>query len=254
MTNELLFLGAGVLVGWILGWLMGRRRTPRVGQDRETTVSFSTAGGPGVAPGDEVSRLALERIAHYLKDRVEGPLTAALEQDLQALRDGAESVIGAVEDLEFFLQEPVRGGRLETHNLVDLVGEVTREFAGRFTVRVHLDAPPEPLRVKVDAEPLKDALFLILHNAGEFGAGEEVEMTLKRQAGAVRIFIRDRGPGFTAEALIRALDPFYSTAPGAMGLGLPFARKVVEAQGGKLALRNRPEGGGEVEIFLPQES
>jgi signal transduction histidine kinase len=39
-----------------------------------------------------------------------------------------------------------------------------------------------------------------------------------------------------------------------MGLGLPFARTVVEAQGGKLALRNRPDGGGEVEIFLPQES
>jgi signal transduction histidine kinase len=50
------------------------------------------------------------------------------------------------------------------------------------------------------------------------------------------------------------MSPFYSTAPGGLGLGLPYARLAVKAQGGDLIIRNRDDGGAEVEIVLPMKS
>jgi signal transduction histidine kinase len=282
MTNELMFFGLGALLGAAVGWVLGAQsgvrkiqgqvaallRTVRAGEipDSDQTVpgeiptlrelrTLLAKGQVSQKPGSgegAPSHDALERIANYLKVRVEEPLLEVLEGDEEGLREGAESVVDSVEDIRFFLRDLPEGQERESRNLVDLVGEVTRELGADFTVRVQVDAPPEPLRVQIDAEPLKDALFLILHNAGEFGGGESVDMMLRKEEEAVRIIIGDQGPGFSAEALIKATDPFYSTSPGGLGLGLPYARKAVEAQGGELVLRNREGGGGEVEIFLPQ--
>jgi nitrogen fixation/metabolism regulation signal transduction histidine kinase len=159
-----------------------------------------------------------------------------------------------VEDLEFFLEPPPAAPTLETRNLVDLIGEVTAEFSGKFKIYVKVEGPQEPFRAQVDPEPLKDAIFLILHNAGEFGGGRPVQMILRKEEGRARILIQDQGPGFSVDALTQALSPFYSTSPGGLGLGLPHARMAVRTQGGDVMLRNREEGGGEVEILLPRGS
>ena len=66
-----------------------------------------------------------------------------------------------------------------------------------------------------------------------------------------RILIQDAGPGFSAEALSRAYDPFYSTSPDGLGLGLPHARELVERMGGEIHIRNGASGGGEVEVSVP---
>jgi signal transduction histidine kinase len=174
-----------------------------------------------------------------------------LDEGGEALKNGADAALDAVEDLEFFLEDPPVVPVLEERNLVDLLGEVTQEFHGQFTIYLKVEGSQAPVRVQVDPEPLKDALFLILHNAGEFSDGQPVEMVIKREDADVRIFVRDRGPGFTPDALLEALSPFFSTAPGGLGLGLPYARMAVRAQGGDIRLRNRADGGAEVEMILP---
>ena len=96
-----------------------------------------------------------------------------------------------------------------------------------------------------------DALYLVLHNASRFGNGRTIELTVKKEGGQPKMIVRDRGPGFTEEAFRRAFDPFYSTAEGGLGLGLPQARKLLESMGGSIELRNVPGGGAEVEMTLP---
>ncbi len=278
--NEVALLGLGILVGSALGWMVGARRCGRkikgqisdlLQEVRSGQLPAPRAGIPGELPWirefrgllekgwaprgrerDEAMREALKRLADFLRHRVEGPLLAGLDAGGDALKEGADAALDAVEDLEFFLEDPPTVPMLETTNLVDLLGEVTREFSGQFTIFVKVEGPQEPLRVRVDPEPLKDAVFLVLHNAGEFGGGDPVHMTLCKEEGRVRIVIRDQGPGFSAEALLQALNPFYTTSPGGLGLGLPYARMAVTAQGGEVILRNPEEGGAEVEIILPQ--
>jgi signal transduction histidine kinase len=278
--TEAVYLVGGILAGGLLGWFLAwRLRGGRVHADLSALLGAVRAGqvknlgqvGPGepgpvrdlresLAKGwvprglerDQATREALKRLAGYLRHRVEAPLLEGLDGNEAALRSGAEAALDAVEDLEFFLEDPPVVPVLENRNLVDLVGEVTREFSGQFTIYVKVDGPQAPLRVNVDPEPLKDAIFLILHNAGEFGGGGPVHMTLCKEEDRVRIIIRDQGPGFTPEALLRAMDPFYTTSPGGLGLGLPYSRMAVKAQGGEVILRNPEGGGAEVQIILPQ--
>lgn len=284
--TEALFFGLGILFGFSVAWLLGAKRGARRVQaqlDAQLDALLSRlrtgkplqggTGSPGEVPqvgdlrevlarnwvprGHEVEdpiRKALGRMAIYLRHRIESPLLAGLEAGGRELRTGAEDALDALEDLEFFLEDPPAPREAETRNLVDLVQEVTREFAAQSPVFVKVAAPQEPIPVRVDPEPFKDAVFLILHNAGEFGGGEPVLVSLAREDGKALLALRDRGPGFTAEALIQAMDPFYSTSPGGLGLGLPHARKAVEAQGGEILLRNAEEGGAEVEIRLPLAS
>jgi len=277
--NEVVLLGVGALVGGILGWILGARlgmgrvkselsalldkvragdvsrtATPssrELPAVQELRALLSNGWVPRSRAREESMREALKRLAEYLRHRVEAPLLAGLDEGGDSLRSGADAALDAVEDLEFFLEDPPVVPVLEERNLVDLMGEVTQEFHGQFTIYLKVEGSQAPLRLQVDPEPLKDAIFLILHNAGEFGGGQPVEMTIAREEKRVRIFVRDRGPGFSPDALVEALNPFFSTAPGGLGLGLPYARMAVKAQGGEVKIRNRTEGGAEVELILP---
>ena len=132
-----------------------------------------------------------------------------------------------------------------------LVSEVIKEFSQGSGVRTHQRGPRRLLRVNANEEGLKDALFLLLHNAGQFGKGRPVDVVVRVEDGYGRVHVRDKGVGFTAESLSRAYDPFYTTVDSNLGLGLSHARRLVEGSGGKIALRNSDRGGGEVEVAFP---
>lgn len=279
---EAVFLAVGLLIGGLAAWTFGSKSGSRrileslsslakglkagnlPAPERMTAqeppevqeIRIALAEGWAVkteADGDGARR-ALGRISRYLRRRVEAPLLEGLDGDDGELRDAAEEALGAVEDLEFFLEDPPSPRLPETRILGDLVQEVTREFASQSTVLVKVEAPQEPITIKVEAEPVKDAIFLILHNAGEFGDGEPVQVQLTTSSGMGVVRVRDQGPGFSAEALVRAMDPFYSTTQDGLGLGLPHARRAINAQGGEVFLRNLDGGGGEVEIRVPLEA
>ena len=277
--DNVIFLGLGLVVGASVAWLVGMKSGGRRIQDQLTALVQGLRAGnlpdpsrtsPAETPeiqeirallssewvrrdpeGEDATLRALGRIALFLRHRVEAPLLAGLEGNGGGLRDGADEALGAIEDLEFFLEDPPATQEPQRQNLADLVQEVTREFASQSTVLVKVGSPPKPVSVRVESEPLKDAIFLLLHNAGEFGGGGSVQVNLEEDAGKARLVIRDQGPGFTAESLLRAMDPFYSTTDGGLGLGLPHARRAVNSQGGELFLRNGETGGAEVEIRLP---
>lgn len=276
---EALLFALGALFGAILVWVVWVKREGGKTQEQlDALVEGMQAGNlpdpnrtdPGELPQikslrntlsqewrrvgpnrEDETRRALGRIALYMRHRVEAPLLEGLDGGVDELRIGADEALAAVEDLEFFLEDPPVSRAAETRNLADLVQEVTREFASQSTVIVKVRAPQEALRIQVESEPIKDALFLILHNAGEFGEGQPVQVTLGSEAGKGRVLIQDNGPGFTADALLRAMDPFYSTSQDGLGMGLPHARRAVNSQGGEVFLRNGEGGGGEVEIRLP---
>jgi signal transduction histidine kinase len=193
---------------------------------------------------------ALGRIAAFLRDQVRAPLQKALSRGgPEALRDGAERAMGGLDDLEFFLREPLTPD--EVHNLVPMIQQVTREFAADWEITIRLRLDDKPVRAHIHRDTFLDAVYLLLHNAGQFGKGETVDVTVLRDGEQAKVLIRDRGPGFSAEALERAHDLFYTTTPSALGLGIPFARKIVESFGGRILLRNVPSGGAEVELALP---
>lgn len=277
--NDALFWILGILGTGLISFLVGSRIGRRRGESGiegllrdveagEVPGSTSGAGQAGGAEGklrrllseswvprgserDEAVNQAMLRIASYLRHRVESPLLLGLEKGGRELRRSADEALDAVEDLEFFLEDaPVTPQRSE-EDLVEIVQGVVREFAAQSNLIVKVEAPEGNIPIRVRPEAFKDAVFLILHNAGEFGEGNPVRVVMDRHQEKARLRIRDQGPGFSAEALLKAQDPFYSTSPGGLGLGLPHAHRAIAQEGGEIFLRNHDGEGAEVEVLLP---
>jgi len=75
------------------------------------------------------------------------------------------------------------------------------------------------------------------------GSRDLLISTTQDKSDAVLVAVRDSGPGLNPESLERLFDPFYTTKPNGMGLGLSICRSIVEARGGRLwAAANVPRG------------
>lgn len=230
----------------------GEPGTPDAGEPAPVASvrrAVESAWIPADQSREEALKQALGRIAAFLGGAVEEPLSRVRDGDADLLREGVDRALGGLKDLEFYLRDPLTPD--ETHNLVPLLQQVTREFIVDWETGVRFAAPAFPVRAHIHKGTFLDAVYLLLHNAGHFGGGETVDVTVESQGDEARVTIRDRGAGFTDEALERARDLFYTTRPEALGLGLPFARKVIEGFGGHLELGNHADGGAVVTMVLP---
>jgi PAS domain S-box-containing protein len=69
---------------------------------------------------------------------------------------------------------------------------------------------------------------------------------------ALRIAVRDNGPGIAAEERSKLFEPFYTTKTKGTGLGLPIVRRIVEAHGGEIAVGEGTDAGTKILILLPR--
>ncbi len=78
------------------------------------------------------------------------------------------------------------------------------------------------------------------------------EVSLKGRP-ALRIAVRDNGPGLNAEQRQRIFEPFYTTKTKGTGLGMAIAKRIVEAHGGRIAVGTGSDRGAEIVLTLPRE-
>jgi PAS domain S-box-containing protein len=102
----------------------------------------------------------------------------------------------------------------------------------------------------IDKNLITKALFYILENSIEAVTripmgkkGRVVKVSLFGDGGSMGISISDRGEGIPKKNLDRIFDPFFSTRPTRVGLGLTFAKRVVEEQGGSIRVESRLKRG-----------
>jgi signal transduction histidine kinase len=202
------------------------------------------------------------RVAHELKN----PLTPmrlairTLERSQprdEAEREAREVIMAESERLEELSRAFAQFGRLPEGPMseIDL-----RELLD-YLLRTHLRPELSPrLRAPVDLPPVRghyDALSRafanLLLNAGDaVGEGKgSVSVIMRAVDGAVEVRVLDSGPGIPAENLERIWEPDFSTKARGTGLGLALVKQTVQAHGGRVGARNRPEGGAELRVLLP---
>ncbi|HST62855.1 MAG TPA: HAMP domain-containing sensor histidine kinase [Longimicrobium sp.] len=121
-------------------------------------------------------------------------------------------------------------------------------------VRPTLEAPDGIPCVRGHHDALSRAFANLLLNAGEVVAaagGGSVRVELREAGAEVEVRVLDDGPGIRPEHVERVWEPDFTTKARGTGLGLALVRQTVQAHGGRVWARNRPEGGAEFGVALP---
>ena len=112
----------------------------------------------------------------------------------------------------------------------------------------------------IDKDLIGKALFYILENSIEAVTqipmgkkGRVVKVSLFGDGGSIGISISDRGEGIPKKNLARIFEPFFSTRPSRVGLGLTFAKRVVEEQGGSIRVESRLKKGTTITLIFTKD-
>jgi two-component system sensor kinase FixL len=121
------------------------------------------------------------------------------------------------------------------------------------TLQLCLRAPDDD--ILADRVQLKQVLANLVRNAIEaMRDAAERRLVISTRAtpeGAIRLDVADSGTG-VAEGMAGTLfEPFATTKPGGMGVGLAMCRTIVEAHGGRIWAEPNPEGGAIFSVVLP---
>lgn len=281
------FLAAGVAVLW---WIVHvarvetlvRRRTVELTREIQSREKAEDEARRTREQRDQFSRLGIlgemaSNIAHELNQPLaaianyaEG-LTHAIDRgrgDAGFLRAGARGIAGEAERAGAIIQRirafvRRREAKRETLDANDVVRDTLALFetlAARrgIAVRVHL-APDLP-QVTADRAEIEQVLLNLLQNAVDAMTdaaidasrrGRGITVRTSRDGAAVKIAVRDHGPGLTADVEAHLFDTFFTTKPHGLGLGLCICRTIVESHGGRLWAANNPGDGLTMRFTLP---
>jgi signal transduction histidine kinase len=117
---------------------------------------------------------------------------------------------------------------------------------------LHKNYDPALPLIEGDAELLERVFFNLLQNAVQASAADAT-VTLKTRAagGGVEVAILDRGAGIKAEDLEQIFNPFFTTKPGGVGLGLAISAKIVDEHGGRIRVESEIGRGSTFLVTLP---
>jgi C4-dicarboxylate-specific signal transduction histidine kinase len=145
---------------------------------------------------------------------------------------------------------PARKDAVAIDDAILEVIALTRAEAANNSVSMRTQFSEGLPRVRGDRVQLQQVILNLIVNAIQAmsGIGEGArELVIGIDAvpseGGVRVGVRDTGPGLSPESLSRLFEPFYTTKPEGMGMGLSICRSIIEAHGGRLwAIPCEPQG------------
>jgi signal transduction histidine kinase len=142
--------------------------------------------------------------------------------------------------------------RLDTWQVLEELYELCRERARLSGVRLTKDIEPLTSHIIGDKDSLIAALKEIVFNAIEASTkDEEVELRISREDEWVVFSVKDQGEGIAKESLAHIYDPFFSTKKLSTGMGLSFAKELIEVQNGYIRIDTKLGEGTTVYVYLP---
>jgi two-component system sensor kinase FixL len=136
------------------------------------------------------------------------------------------------------------------------IGTLVRETASLIKrdpgmLQVEIDVSGEA-DIMGDREMLQVVFQNILINAAQAIEGQgRIDVMIAGGHGRCRVAVADHGPGMPDETREKAFDAFFTTKHRGTGLGLPIAKRVVEAHGGAIHIDAPPAGGTVISVELP---
>lgn len=147
----------------------------------------------------------------------------------------ADSVITALSD---FAKLPIPN--LEPVSLAECISQVLDNVTLPATISVALQIDEDFPQVLADPAQLSIVLANLIRNARDaMPDGGTLTITGNRQGDGVDVVVRDTGCGIAEDALVRIMEPLYSTKARGMGLGLTITRAIIEKHEGAIRVESQ---------------
>jgi C4-dicarboxylate-specific signal transduction histidine kinase len=258
------FRAACVAAFFGTAWVLYRLRLRQIGREKNLHQEVQTA----LAHANRLSAMGqvTASIAHEVKSPITGTVINAkaalkilgenppdLETVKQALtrivRDSDRAVQIVDHAHSMAKRAPATKDDVALNAAIAEVMDMTRWQAIKYGVSVRAQLAENLPAIEGNRVQLQQVVLNLINNAIEAMSGssegirELVIRTEARNEADVLVIVADTGPGFMPEVLTKFFEPFQTTKPNGLGLGLSICRSIVEAHGGQLSARaNVPQG------------
>jgi two-component system sensor kinase FixL len=156
-----------------------------------------------------------------------------------------------IQDLLVFARPPApKAAAADLRSLIDAVVTMLKRDPAYHELAIAIEGQAPP--AWVDANLITIALQNLLINAAQAQQGRgTVHVAMHAEPNAIRIEIRDTGPGIPAEIRADLFRPFKTTKARGTGLGMATAKRLIESQGGTIAVACPAHGGTIVALTIP---
>lgn len=230
-----------------------------------------------LAESDRLKSTLLSMVSHDLRTPlavIKGLVTSLLDTSIawtDALRRELLTTINEETDrLNRIVGELLEMSRIEAgaisqarswHDLDELIVAVVEDLRPRLQSHpLQLDVPNDLPWVRVSYQQIEQVLRNLLENAAHYTPpASPIEVWARAEGTAVRVEVRDRGPGVAAELRERIFEKFVRAAAPerhaeGSGLGLAICKGLIDAHGGQIWVAERAEGGAVFSFTLPIDS
>jgi len=222
-----------------------------------------------LAEVEAMERNFLMSVSHELRTpltAIRGHVAALREgvvQDAELEQQSLETVEHEAQRLERLVGDILDLAKLDTHrftvtqeevdmgDLLSQAFERYRDEAQRRSIDYRCELTDRPV-IESDGDRVLQVVANLLSNAFKATPdGGRISLELAQRNGTVHVAVEDSGPGIPPESRERIFRPFVSHVGGGTGLGLPIARELSGALGGRLDLQSEVGRGSRFELVLP---
>jgi two-component system sensor kinase FixL len=193
----------------------------------------------------------IKLLAQLSDGSVEAVRAALQETATQALRAG--DIIRHLR--EFTTRGDTDKGPEDLNKLIEEAAGLALVGSRERGVRTEFDFSGEARHVLADRVQIQQVLINLMRNAVEaMSDSPRRELTVRTRHGpgeTMQVEVADTGPGIASEILGELFQPFVTTKPGGMGIGLSISRRIIQSHGGELDYRRNEAGGSTFRFTLP---
>jgi len=197
-------------------------------------------------------QLSAERIKHKLGSKLNKEDTDILDKAVSTIVNQVDAMKTMVNEFSEYARAPKLN--LELTDINETIKEISHLFENsgiKITTTLLKGLP----KIKVDINMMRQVLINLIQNAQDAMINNTKKPSIKINTNKYKNYlilsIEDNGPGFSADILKKAFEPYVTTKSHGTGLGLAIVKKIIEEHEGTIVVENIKNGGAYINIQLP---
>jgi signal transduction histidine kinase len=220
----------------------------QLGQELEVSRRLAAIGKLTSGVGHEVKNPINAMVVHL--ELLRGKLTPGGAELFAGAQRHVDILAGEMQRLDRVVQTLADFSRpMELHlreqdlrQVIGMVMELTAVEMEENGVQVSVEAPNEPLMVRVDAELMQQAVLNILLNGMQaMPGGGSLRVRMRRDNQFATVEIIDEGEGIPPHLLPRIFELYFTTKPKGSGIGLAMTYRILQMHGGAMDVRSNAD-------------